>query len=164
MGLKEPKRIQDHGPYGPVAWLHQFRFRFLFPIFCMGFLIPGCEETTPPLALVSGRVSYQNQLLPRGAIVFVPDADRGNNGRLAQGTIHPGGLYTIQTDGKAGALPGWYRVTVIAVVESGSGHYRSGASTPRSLVPEKYRDPQLSDLTCEVKAGRENIINFNLTP
>jgi hypothetical protein len=31
-------------------------------------------------------------------------------------------------------------------------------------VPERYRDPQLSDLVCEVKPGQENGINFNLTP
>ena len=41
------------------------------------------------------------------------------------------------------------RVTVIAV--ENARHYQSGAPAPRALVPEKYRDPQLSDLTCEVK-------------
>ena len=123
----------------------------------------GCDAGTPTLVPVSGKVLYRNQPLPRGTIVFVPDADRGNNGPLAQGTIQGGGSYTIQTEGKSGAMPGWYRVTVIAV-ESTSGFSLNGLAVPRSLVPERYRDPQLSDLACEVKAGQENSINFNLTP
>jgi hypothetical protein len=126
-------------------------------------LVAGCEGEAVPLAPVSGRVLYQNQPLPRGTIVFVPDADRGNNGPLAQGTIQAGGIYTVETEGKPGAAPGWYRVTVIAV-EAPAGYSPSRSSAPRSLVPERYRDPQLSDLTCEVKASRENSINFNLTP
>lgn len=164
MGSKNTSQNKEQGSNRQARIPRRFRFWFQFLIFCIGILLAGCEEGTPILAPVSGRVSYQNHTLPRGAIVFVPDADRGNNGRLAQGSIQSGGAYTIQTDGKPGAMPGWYRVTVIAVEEAFAGYYRPGASTRRSLVPEKYRDPQLSDLTCEVKAGRENTINFNLTP
>jgi hypothetical protein len=134
--------------------------RFLVPLFGLGILFSGCDHGTPSLARVSGKILFQNRPLPGGAIVFVPDADRGNNGPLAQGTIQPGGAYTIQTSGQDGAYPGWYRVTVIAVDRG----YQSIGSPPRALVPEKYRDPQLSDLTCEVKQGQENSINFNLTP
>jgi len=142
-----------------------FRYPLRLFLVVLGlFLFAGCEGETAPLAPVSGKVSYQNQPLPRGTIVFVPDADRGNNGPLAQGTIQAGGSYTVQTDGKAGAVPGWYRVTVIAVETSISYSPGRPSSAPRSLVPERYRDPQLSDLACEVKPGRENTINFNLTP
>src|SRR2546430_11681591 len=100
-----------------------FRYRLRTVLAIIGlFFFAGCEGGAAPLAPVSGKVFYQNQPLPRGTIVFVPDADRGNNGPLAQGTIQPGGNYTVQTEGKAGALPGWYRVTVIAV-ESSAGSY-----------------------------------------
>jgi hypothetical protein len=137
-------------------------YRFLVSLLVLCFLLSGCDHGTPALAPVTGRVFFQNQPLLAGAIVFVPDADRGNNGPLAQGTIQPGGAYTVQTGGQPGANPGWYRVTVVSVERT--GHDRYSASTPRSLVPEKYRDPQLSDLMCEVKEGRENSINFHLTP
>ena len=156
------KRIHWHNSL--FAMLHRPYFGLLFSICCTGLVSSGCEQETPSLASASGKVFYENQPVPRGAIVFVPDADRGNNGPLAQGTIQLDGKYTLQTSGQLGAIPGWYRVTVIAVEESRSGGSRSGASAPRSLVPEKYRDPRLSDLACEVKAGRENSINFNLTP
>src|SRR6266446_1367046 len=130
-------------------------YRFRVTIFCVCFFFSGCDQGTPALAPVTGKVFFQNQPLPRGTIVFVPDADRGNNGPLAQGTIQAGGSYTVQTEGKPGAAPGWYRVTVIAV-EAPAAYSTSRSSAPRSLVPERYRDPQLSDLTCEVKAGQEN--------
>jgi hypothetical protein len=35
-------------------------------------------------------------------------------------------------------------------------------STPQSIVPEKYRDPELSQLACEVKPHRSNQFDFNL--
>jgi hypothetical protein len=140
----------------------RYRLRAILAIVSVFFFV-GCDGGKASLAPVSGKVFYQNQPLGRGTIVFVPDADRGNNGPLAQGTIQAGGSYTVQTEGKPGAAPGWYRVTVIAVEIPAA--YATGRSyLPRSLVPERYRDPQLSDLTCEVKAGQENGINFNLTP
>ncbi len=163
MESKDTYQIREHNRNSRSEATSRFRFWSLFSIFAFGFLSSGCEEGTPSLAPVSGKVIYQNQPLPRGSIVFVPDADRGSNGPLAQGTIQPDGSYIIQTGDKPGAMPGYYRVTVIAVEESNRGYYRP-ASAPHSLVPEKYRDPQLSDLSCEVKAGRENAINFNLTP
>jgi hypothetical protein len=141
--------------------LKRFRRIGILGIVCSGLMV-GCDPGPQPLAPVTGQVTYQNQPLPRGTIVFVPDADRGNNGPLAQGIIQSQGRYSLQTEGKPGAPPGWYRVTVIAVEESPA--YRGVRFTPRSLVPERYRDPQLSDLVCEVKPGQENGINFNLTP
>jgi hypothetical protein len=141
-----------------------YRCRFGPILACASWLLfAGCDAGTPTLVPVSGKVLYRNQPLPRGTIVFVPDADRGNNGPLAQGTIQGGGSYTMQTGEKSGAMPGWYRITVIAV-ENTTSFSLNGSAVPRSLVPERYRDPQLSDLACEVKAGQENSINFNLIP
>ena len=128
----------------------------------LALLLAGCDGGAPQLAPVGGKVSYQGVLLRGGTIVFVPDADRGNNGPLAKGTIQVDGKYTLKTGDMPGAMPGWYRVTVIAVEESRYPAGSNGLSVPRSLVPEKYRDPQLSDLTCEIKPGQENGIDFNL--
>jgi hypothetical protein len=157
------KLAMIRGPMKVRSQKSEIRFILLSLLVSSFCFAAGCDGTNPSLAPVSGKVFYQNQPLPRGTIVFVPDADRGNNGPLAQGSIQAGGSYAIQTEGKPGALPGWYRVTVISV-ENASGFSGSVSSVPRSLVPERYRDPQLSDLTCEVKAGQDNGINFNLTP
>jgi hypothetical protein len=156
-------RLPDRRRINRISWRQIRHCQFVF-IFSIVFFFSGCEQANQQLTPVSGKVSFQNQLLPRGAIVFVPDSDRGNNGPLAQGTIQGEGRYTIQTAGQPGAMPGWYRVTVISVEETNSGSNRVASLAPRSLVPERYRDPRLTDLVCEVKAGEANVINFNLTP
>src|SRR3989442_12107610 len=103
-------------------------------------LFAGCDAGTPTLVPVSGKVLYQNQPLPRGTIVFVPDADRGNNGPLAQGTIQAGGSYTVQTECKPRAAPGLYGVRGIAV-EAPAAFSTSHSSAQRPLWPERKLDP-----------------------
>jgi hypothetical protein len=122
-------------------------------------LTAGCSSSNGPAIPVEGRVSYHSAPLAGGTIVFIPDASRGSSGPLAHASIQADGSYHLQTEGATGAAPGWYRVTVVAVegFSSSGGQY-----APRSLLPEKYRDPDLSGLACEVKPGRENKINFNL--
>jgi hypothetical protein len=125
-------------------------------------LFAGCDGQPVQLAVVTGKVSYRGSPLQLGTIVFVPDADRGNNGPLAKARIQSDGKYFLKTGEIPGAAPGWYRITVIAVEQSPTPEGGSGLAVPRSLVPEKYRDPQLSDLTAEVKCGQENEISFDL--
>jgi hypothetical protein len=125
-------------------------------------LAGGCGGgTTSSLTTVKGKVSYRGRPLATGTIVFAPDAVRGNHGALARAAIQPDGTYALQTDDAPGAAPGWYRVTVIALDSTPPTSGKSFA-VPRSLLPDKYRDPQLSGLSCEVKAERVNGINFNL--
>jgi hypothetical protein len=122
----------------------------------------GCGDLAAPrLAPVRGKVMYKGQPLPCGTIVFAPDAVRGTSGPLAHATIQPDGSYALQTENGFGAVVGWHRVTVSAVEVPPPGPGQRFAS-PRSLLPDKYRDPELSGLLCEVKASQENAINFNL--
>lgn len=125
-------------------------------------LCQGCGSGKPALHNVQGQVFYQGTTLARGVVVFTPDASRGNGGPLAYGEIQADGRYRLQTDGARGAAAGWYRVTVLSV-EAPTG-VPSGAryAFPRSLLPERYRDPDLSGLASEVKAGQENQIDFHL--
>jgi hypothetical protein len=99
--------------------------------------------------------------LPHGTIVFTPDAIRGGTGLPVRAEIQPDGSYRLKTTETAGLPPGWYRVTV-AAVDTASPAPGMPFAGPRSLLPVKYRDPEQSGLLCEVKAGKENAINFNL--
>jgi hypothetical protein len=122
----------------------------------------GCDPGTASLATVRGKVSYKGVPLRTGTIVFTPDALRGTTGSMARSEIRPDGTYALQTNGSHGAAVGWHRVTVMAL-ESGSAPGPNGDFiTPRSLLPEKYRDPELSGLSCKVRAGEENCIDFDL--
>jgi hypothetical protein len=133
------------------------------PLFAaLAFSFAGCEGQAPQFTPVMGKVSYRGISLPVGTIVFAPDSDRGNNGPMAKGSIQPDGKYMLKTGETPGAMPGWYRVTIIAVEEARFPAGSNSLTVPRSLVPEKYRDPQLSDLTCEVKPGQDNEVSFDL--
>jgi hypothetical protein len=115
----------------------------------------GCGNPSPTSDIipVQGKVYYRGQPLVSGMVVFAPDADRGTHGELATGAIQPDGSFKLKSADKAGAVAGWHRVTVMAVELT---------PEPRALLPARYSDPRLSGLLCEVKAGRDNAINFNL--
>jgi hypothetical protein len=118
----------------------------------------GCSNKPTTLNPVTGRVMYKGVPLKTGIIVFSPDTSRGESGKIAFSKIGPDGTYTIYTGDAPGAAAGWYRVTVAAV--SGPG----GSADPNavSIIPRPYCDPEQSQLQCEVKANRDNHLDFNL--
>src|SRR5262249_1725322 len=127
------------------------RRRFWTSLLVCGLLtVCGCRGGSAPLQPVSGKVSYRGALVPTGQIVFVPDASRGGSGPLAVGQIHSDGTYTLKTGPATGAAPGWYRITVASVGASPSAATAPLYAIPQSFVPEKYRDPELSHLACEI--------------
>ena len=125
-------------------------------------MLAGCQRGPVALSPVSGKVSYKGLALPSGTIVFTPDSGRGESGPIAHGKINVDGTYHLASGEALGAMPGWYRITVIAYASAGQPLPGERFAVPPSLIPEKYRDPELSLLTCEVKPGRANTIDFNL--
>jgi hypothetical protein len=146
-------------PYYPLARLCSIS------LFLATLLVAGCDSE-PTLISVRGKVSYREQPLPRGTILLTPDASRGCSGAQASAEIQADGSYTLYTHRDThtalGVAPGWYRVTILAVEAPLGGQSTSRFVAPRSLLPEKYRDPDQSGLSCEVKPGKDNVINFNL--
>jgi hypothetical protein len=122
----------------------------------------GCGSGKPSLNAVHGKVYYQGSPLSCGTIVFTPDASRGNQGALARSEIQSDGSYSLRTDVGYGVPPGWYRVTVMAVEVPGTPEPGQRFALPRTLLPEKYRDPELAGLVHEVKDGRANCIDLHL--
>lgn len=109
---------------------------------------------------VSGKVSYRGKAVGTGTVVFVPDGNRGTSGPPLCAAIQPDGSYQVSA-GNAAIPAGCYRVTIAAVAVPPAGPGQP-FGVPYSLLPDRYRDPELSGLACEVKAGRANAINFNL--
>jgi hypothetical protein len=136
------------------------------PLLCAGavllFVLPGCQQGQAPLAPVRGKITYRGMWLQNGTIVFTPDASRGTTGPLSLAVIQPDGSYTLRSDQGFGAVPGWHRVTVAAVYTPSTPVGREPFAVPLSLVPDRYRDPELSRLVCEVKADQTNVFDFNL--
>jgi hypothetical protein len=122
----------------------------------------GCGSRPLPLAEVHGKVSYLGVPLRQGLIVFTPDSARGASGPLAQAAIQADGSYVLQSDDKPGAVAGWHRVTVVAVQAVQAVSYADRFPYLAPLIDPKYRDPELSGLTREVKADQVNAIDINL--
>src|SRR5262245_18753574 len=138
-------------------WLGQAALVMPLVVLCL----TGCGRA--PLTPVHGKVSYKGVALQGGVIVFTPDAGRGERGAIAVGKIREDGTYTLSTSDAQGASPGWYRVTVSSLAATSySPSSVQGFAYPQSLLPEKYRDPDLSLLACEIKPSRTNNIDFNL--
>jgi hypothetical protein len=125
-------------------------------------LLGGCHRAPAPLTSVSGKVAYQNRNLTGGTIVFTPDSTKGASGQMAVGKITQDGSYFLTTGESLGASAGWYRVTVTSFAPSGVQYPGQPPNPPYSYLPEKYRDPVLSELSCEIKPDKANSINFNL--
>jgi hypothetical protein len=125
-------------------------------------LLAGCAPGPQQFQPVRGKVLYRGSALTQGTIVFTPDASRGYRGPLSYAQIEPDGGYTLHSDDHSGALVGCHRVTVSSVSPTAQLLPGQRFAVPQSLLPEKYRDPDRSGLACEVKGGRENVINFDL--
>jgi len=124
---------------------------------------------------VQGAVTYQNKPLEKGTINFQSVSP---NGRGASGNIQDG-AYTLTTQNPGdGALPGKYRVSIIAKEIDMSGIHatskKQGGTLPskkdlgkafqkaKRLIPTKYESPGTSHLEADVKE-QSNTIDFTLT-
>lgn len=122
-------------------------------------VMTGCRknETTP--TNVNGLVTYQGYPLPGGIITFVPDAERGSRGALLIAPIQTDGKFSLLKEDGSSPTPGYYRVAVAP---------RAGAfpdATPEDPYPgpaTRYRNPEKSNLSCQIKAGIDNKFDFHL--
>jgi hypothetical protein len=94
-------------------------------------------------------------LVAKNTIVLLkPDASRGNNSPFEPtGTVDASGTYTLRTEGKMGAPPGWYRVVVVARDDEQVVHPKAKQNhrpVSKSLVPAKYGQEKTTDLVIEV--------------
>ena len=123
-------------------------------------MLGGCHRGPASLAPVTGKVAFKGYSLQGGTIVFTRDSSKGENGPLAFGKINQDGTYNLYTGDVLGAPAGCYRVTVTSLAPSGA--QAPGQPFSYSLLPDKYRDPEHSELACEIKGDRANSIDFNL--
>jgi hypothetical protein len=143
-------------------------------------LVAGCSDDGfgRQRYSVHGTVTYKGEKLAKGQIAFVPEAQ---GGQPASGTIE-NGYYSLTTLTPGdGALPGKYKVTVVAWdydpekvrSEAQAKGMPSGAALPQPLIakahkqakskiPTRYNLPTTTDLTADVEA-RSNTMDFELT-
>ncbi|MBI3469488.1 MAG: hypothetical protein HY000_41330 [Planctomycetes bacterium] len=96
-----------------------------------------------------------------GRVVFNP---AGGGVEMIEGEIQPDGSYRLKgADGKDGAVPGEYRVTVHAFTPGvGEEGVDANYKPPQPLVPAKYGSLDATPLTRKVEE-KENVIDLVLT-
>jgi len=127
-------------------------------ILAAGLVISGCSGSAKTAA-VTGRVTYKDKPVAKASVSFTP-AEGATP--AANGITDEDGRFTLSTFGiNDGALPGKYRVAIIArgpdrplrPGELGSG--MPGETMPgEPTIPTKYFAPDSSGLTYEVKRGK----------
>jgi len=80
-----------------------------------------------------------------GVVSYIPDSTKGNSSRFNPiSAIGADGTYTLNTDGHAGAPPGWYKV----MLQDGTD-----AKAKLPAIKADYKDAAKTPLSVEVKAG-----------
>jgi hypothetical protein len=112
----------------------------------------GVGRTVP----VSGKLTLDD--VPWTAkttiVLFQPDGSRGNSSLFTPtGTVDAEGNYTMTTQAKKGAPPGWYNVVVTAREEAAPVHPKTPQQrrpVASSLLPARYGVAETSGLSIEV--------------
>ena len=111
--------------------------------------LAGYRLPAPRDVRVAGRVAVNGKLLQNGVVIFHPDPAKGNTSRQEpRGEVNQDGSYDVSSTGRAEIAPGWYKVSVVAVINLPSR--RGLHPPPRSLIDKKYSHPDTSGLSVEV--------------
>jgi hypothetical protein len=112
----------------------------------------GCGgETGPTMAPVTGKVTLDGEVVPAGSVVFYPE---NTEMPVSSALIQPDGTFELAAgESGTGAVLGNHRVTVIPPDPISFGT----AKQVKVDIPEKYRMPDTSGLTQEVKEGPNTV-------
>ena len=123
------------------------------------FASGGCDRGKTGETVVRGQILYRGEPVSGGLIVLAPNSDRGSSGPVVTAMLNDDGSFTMTTlDGKP-VPPGWYR---IAVAPRAGTVDLPTVDRPYPGVPARYRNPGLSGLEREIKAGTDNLICIDL--
>jgi hypothetical protein len=147
------------------------------------FIGCGDDSGLPTRYPVSGTITYNGKALEQGNINFAPN---GPGGRPAGGNIINGKYSLTTQDAEDGAVPGEYKVSVVAkTTDTSTVDLKiKGATTveakkaisavfpqkvaakaaakAKSLIPAKYGSPETSGLKFQVKPQSNSGVDFDL--
>lgn len=128
---------------------------------CCLFAMVGCDRGPETIPL-EGRVTYGNQPLEFGTVIFQP-----SSGQPARGKIQPDGTFSLSTFRPGdGVVPGKHLVRITCYETDRPGAtVESGQEIPvlgESLIPVKYGNYQTSGLEMEIGPQTKQPVEFNL--
>jgi hypothetical protein len=122
----------------------------------------GCGTDAPRLVPFAGTVAVGEQPVPAGSLQLRADVVHGNRSlEVPVSLIGPDGRFEVETGGKKGAPPGWWKVVVLAdnfqVVDPPPSPvwplFPEGHEPPKPLVHPRYLNPGTSDVSVEIVPG-----------
>jgi hypothetical protein len=126
-------------------------------------LLLGCGDGSPAIRTVpvAGTITVEGEPLRvrEGTVLFKPDKEKGNTTSYEPfGSIDDNGSYSLQTAGKRGAPPGWYRVIVAAYQTPPAGKPSAMFKPARYdvRVNRRYGDAKTSGLEVDVVENPES--------
>lgn len=125
-------------------------FRFAATVACC-VVLAGCGSSEPAAVPVTGTLKFKDGTVPQGEIAMIRFEPMIADGSCpaAFAKIQSDGNYSLETaDGKKGALPGNYKVTLKI--------WRTYRPPHVSVVPEKYAHIETSNLEREVSEAGPN--------
>ena len=121
----------------------------------LAFLMTGCAEGD--WGTLNGVVQVNGAPVGPGTIMLTPSQGDGPG---AMGTFGEDGVYAVLSSGrKEGAPAGEYQVTI----RGGEGLGEEAAPRPKTIIPPRYAQADLSGLTVTIEPG-ENAKDFQLEP
>jgi hypothetical protein len=128
------------------------RFGLLLSLIA-AFTLTGCGSVPVPLVPVSGTVTFPDgQPVTTGIIEAIPKS----GGPSARGRIGEQGRFTLQTDGREGAVAGEHSIVVLQMVIADGGAKHIGKHTATFVIHPKYSRPETSGLVQVATAQGEN--------
>jgi hypothetical protein len=129
-----------------MRWDRLSRFTLMLVI---PFGVTACNSDKIYTVPAEGTVTYKGKPLEKGQVQFLP-----TEGPAAVGMIEDG-KFILGTNGVGnGAPPGKYRVTVFSYTNVKS---KFGETTSKSVIPNRYTNPDSSGLVEEVPdAGKKD--------
>lgn len=123
--------------------------------------VAGCSgggEGTAPTAKTAGVVTYKGTPVPNVSVTFTPAS-----GRPANGVTDATGKFTLTTFNTGdGAVPGTHQVSITTTGEEPMPGTPEAAAAAKAPFPARYRNPQESGLTADVKPGTKNEFTFDM--
>lgn len=108
-------------------------------------LTAGCKRN-PRVVPVAGKVLYNGQPLPFGAVTFQPE-----KGQPAVGDVSSGTFALSSYEPNDGAVPGKHGVSVVCYESQRPGYQSQGDSLGKLLIPLKYTRLGSSGLSADIK-------------
>jgi hypothetical protein len=138
----------------------------------LAIVAAGCGQSGPTTIPIHGEVLHNGNPLQEGLVVYLPK--NSDNTRQASGRIQRDGTFELTTFKSGdGVVPGEYSIIVYPSGSPGSGGLtreqmeaaaQSGnRQQHRSIIPDKYSDPEASGLSDTVNADHSGVKRIELT-